>query len=91
VDTKPVGNLDATSAKVLRRLLIWLGTPDDVINKLTLDVMRINEGVEVQQRKIDIPTFETVPLPPMMLLRLLTLQSLTSLVWLYLSIWLHVI
>jgi hypothetical protein len=26
--------------------------------------MRINEGVEVQQRKIEIPTFETVPLPP---------------------------
>ena len=51
-------------SKGLRRLLIWLGAPDDTINKLTLDVMRINEGVEVQQRKIDIPTFETVPLPP---------------------------
>ena len=51
-------------SKGLRRLLIWLGAPDDVINKLTLDVMRINEGVEVKQRKIDIPTFETVPLPP---------------------------
>jgi hypothetical protein len=35
-----------------------------VINKLTLDVMRVNEGVEVQQRKIELPTFETVPLPP---------------------------
>jgi hypothetical protein len=51
-------------SKGLRRLLVWLGTPDDAINKLTLDVMRINEGVEVQQRKIEIPTFETVPLPP---------------------------
>ena len=51
-------------SKGLRRLLIWLGAPDDTINKLALDVMRINEGVEVQQRKIDIPTFETVPLPP---------------------------
>jgi hypothetical protein len=50
-------------SKGLRRLLVWLGTPDDAINKLTLDVMRINEGVEVQQRKIEIPTFETVPLP----------------------------
>ena len=48
----------------LRKLLQWLGAPDDVINKLTLDVMRVNEGVEVQQRKIEIPTFETVPLPP---------------------------
>ena len=50
-------------SKGLRRLLIWLGAPDDAINKLTLDVMRINEGVEVKQRKIEIPTFETVPLP----------------------------
>jgi hypothetical protein len=51
-------------SKGLRRLLVWLGAPDDAINKLTLDVMRINEGVEVKQRKIDIPTFETIPLPP---------------------------
>lgn len=48
----------------LRKLLTWLNAPDDVINKLTLDVMRVNEGVEVQQRKIEIPTFETVSLPP---------------------------
>jgi len=48
----------------LRKLLTWLNAPDDVINKLTLDVMRVNEGVEVQQRKIELPTFETVPLPP---------------------------
>jgi hypothetical protein len=26
--------------------------------------MRINEGVEVAERKIELPTFETVPLPP---------------------------
>ena len=51
-------------SKGLRRLLIWLNVPDAEITKLTLDVMRINEGVEVRQRKIDIPTFETVPLPP---------------------------
>ena len=51
-------------SKGLRRLLIWLSVPDAEITKLALDVMRINEGVEVQQRKIDIPTFETVPLPP---------------------------
>jgi hypothetical protein len=51
-------------SKGLRKLLVWLNVPDDAITKLTLDVMRINEGVEVQQRKIEIPTFETVPLPP---------------------------
>jgi hypothetical protein len=51
-------------SKSLRKLLVWLGTPDSEISKLALDVMRINEGVEVQQRKIELPTFETVPLPP---------------------------
>ena len=53
----------AVSVK-LRKLLQWLNVADDVINKLTLDVMRINEGVEVAERKIEIPTFQTVPLPP---------------------------
>tara|TARA_B110000240_G_scaffold139365_1_gene154263 strand:- start:162 stop:1142 length:981 start_codon:yes stop_codon:yes gene_type:complete len=48
----------------LRKLLQWLNAPDDEINKLALDVMRVNEGVEVKKRKIEIPTFETVPLPP---------------------------
>lgn len=50
-------------SKGLKRLLIWLGAPDEVITKLVFDVMRANEGVEVQQRKIELPTFETVPLP----------------------------
>jgi len=47
----------------LRKLLQWLNASDDAINKLALDIMRINEGVEVQERKLDLPTFETVPLP----------------------------
>jgi hypothetical protein len=48
----------------LRKLLQWLGCSDDAITKLTFDVMRINEGVEVAERKVELPTFETVPLPP---------------------------
>ncbi len=48
----------------LRKLLQWLNCSDDTITKLTFDVMRINEGVEVAERKIELPTFETVPLPP---------------------------
>lgn len=47
----------------MRKLLEWLGTPDDVINKLALDVMRINEGIEVTQQKILLPEFTTVELP----------------------------
>lgn len=47
----------------MRKLLQWLGSPDDVVNKVALDVMRENEGVEVKQRLAKLPTFDTVPLP----------------------------
>ena len=46
-----------------KKLLEWLNTPDDEISKLALDVMRINEGFEVQRLKIELPEFSTVPLP----------------------------
>ena len=48
----------------LRKLLQWLGCSDDTITRLTFDVMRVNEGVEVAERIVEMPTFETVPLPP---------------------------
>ena len=47
-----------------KKLLEWCNAPDNEITKLALDVMRENEGVEVQQMKLELPTFETVPLPP---------------------------
>lgn len=47
----------------LRRLLQWTGAPDDVINKVALDVMRENEGVEAKTNITQLPTFNTVPLP----------------------------
>lgn len=47
----------------MKRLLTWLGTPDDVINRVALDVMRENEGIAVKEHKVHIPTFHTVPLP----------------------------
>ncbi len=47
----------------LRKLLRWTSAPDDIVNKLALEVMRENEGVEIQQRIAEIPTFNTVPLP----------------------------
>lgn len=50
-------------SKGMKRLLTWLGTPDDVINRVALDVMRENEGVAVKEHKVHIPTFHTVPLP----------------------------
>jgi len=47
----------------MRKLLQWTGAPDDIINKVALEVMRENEGVEAQTRIAELPTFNTVPLP----------------------------
>lgn len=47
----------------LRRLLQWMGAPDDIINKVALEVMRENEGVVAQSRIAALPEFNTVPLP----------------------------
>ncbi len=46
-----------------KKLLEWLNAPDNEITKLALDVMRENEGVEVQQHSVELPEFETVQLP----------------------------
>ena len=40
-----------------------MGAPDDIINKVALEVMRENEGVEAKTRIAELPTFNTVPLP----------------------------
>jgi hypothetical protein len=47
----------------MRKLLQWLNTPDGAISKLALDVMRENEGVQVKERSVVLPTFSTVSLP----------------------------
>lgn len=47
----------------MRQFLIWLGVPDDTINKLSLDVLRLNEGIEVHDRLIELPEFASVQLP----------------------------
>lgn len=50
----------------MRRLLQWMNAPDAVINKLALDVMRENEGVEAINElrgTSTLPKFNTVPLP----------------------------
>ena len=47
----------------LRKLLQWMGAPDDIINKVALEVMRENEGVESKTQLVQLPTFNTVPLP----------------------------
>ena len=40
-----------------------MGAPDDIINKVALEVMRENEGVEAKTRIAELPSFNTVPLP----------------------------
>lgn len=47
----------------MRKLLIWLGATDDVITKLSLDILRTNEGVDIQNRIVGIPSFEPKSLP----------------------------
>ena len=47
----------------MRKLLQWLNAPDDVINKLALTVMQENEGLQVTQQLVEVPQFNTVPLP----------------------------
>ena len=40
-----------------------MGAPDDIINKVALEVMRENEGVEAKTSIAELPSFNTVPLP----------------------------
>jgi hypothetical protein len=47
----------------LKKLMQWLGMPDDIINKLSLEVLKINDDTEYQSHIIEIPTFSSVPLP----------------------------
>lgn len=47
----------------LRKFLEWLNVPDDTINKLALDVLRLNEGIEAKEYLAKLPEFVTVPLP----------------------------
>jgi len=47
----------------LKKLLEWLNVPDQDITKLALDVMRENEGVEVQKYSVELPEFATTQLP----------------------------
>ena len=46
-----------------KKLLEWMNAPDADITKLALDVMRENEGIEVQKHNVELPTFGTVHLP----------------------------
>ena len=46
-----------------KKLLEWLNAPDADITKLALDVMRENEGVEVQQHRVEMPEFVSKELP----------------------------
>ena len=47
----------------LKKLMEWLGVPDDAINKLMLEVLKINEGFESTERLVELPEFSSVHLP----------------------------
>jgi hypothetical protein len=46
----------------MRQLLQWMNAPDDEINKLALEALRIQEDIEYQT-KVSLPRFEEKPLP----------------------------
>lgn len=50
----------------MRQLMRWLNIPDTEINKISLEVLRLNEGIEGQSNinsSIILPTFQTVKFP----------------------------
>lgn len=47
----------------LKQFLRWLHTPDDVINKLALAVLRENEGIEAKDRIVQAVSFTEASLP----------------------------
>jgi hypothetical protein len=50
-------------APKFKKLLGWLSVPDSEITQLALNVMKLNEGVVVKQRSIELPNFVSMPLP----------------------------
>jgi len=46
----------------MKQLLGWFGTPDDLINKLTLEALRVQKNSEFLEQ-ITLPTFDDRPLP----------------------------
>jgi len=48
----------------MRKLFVWLGIPDDTINKIALQLLREKEGVESTERIVHLPSFDEKELPP---------------------------
>lgn len=46
----------------MRQLLQWFGTPDDIVNKLTIEALRIQKDTEYLEQ-VSLPKFEDKPLP----------------------------
>ena len=47
----------------MRKLFRWLNIPDDQVNKLSLQVLQISEGILVEAQVTSLPTFECTQLP----------------------------
>jgi hypothetical protein len=47
----------------MKRLLVWLGAEDSVINKLALEVMRENDNSQLKNSTTYLPSFSPMPLP----------------------------
>ena len=47
----------------MRKFLGWIGIPDDEINKAALQILKLNEGIAVVEKKIILPEFKTIKIP----------------------------
>ena len=47
----------------MKRFLEWLNVPDNEITKISLDILRENEGVQAREHLVSMPEFASVPLP----------------------------
>ena len=47
----------------MRKFLGWIGVPDAEINKAALQILKLNEGVAVVEKKIILPEFKTIKIP----------------------------
>ena len=48
----------------MRRLLEWIGTPDDAISKLAIELLRQSEDTSIKTTKLTLPIFQQTALPP---------------------------
>ena len=47
----------------MRKLMEWFNIPDDQISKVSLEALRLTEGIEAKRLKLGLPEFHTITMP----------------------------